>query len=164
MLRKTKKSLELLANGKQTITRELLLTVGFFVNDTGYIINQDTGAIFEYNGRYLRTTLFGNSMLHHGDTEFDIFNTKMIVGLFNFVVNRSTSEDGIYYRMYHDDKLQEGDNIKSSLIVGSSEGELRSNYYINDSYKYIDIIYQICNQELQIEHLLQYDLEDYKVR
>ena len=39
---------------------------------------------------------------------------------------------------------------------------IEANYYLNESYKYIDILFRICGMIPQIDLLSQYDLEDYR--
>lgn len=165
----SKKIDKMLYEGRKAITGDLLTVIGLFVDKNGYIIDSDTCKPFEYNGRCLRSTLFGCSITHHGDVEFDAFNVRMIVTLFNFILNRSTNEDGIYYRLSYEEKINvpNCDFQKSRLILGSSNGDIVSDYYFNDTYKYIDIIYKVCGNGLieeEINNLTTYDYIEYKIK
>ena len=162
-------SKKVLEEGRKYITGDLLTVIGLFVDNNGLIIDSDSCKPFEYNGRCLRSTLFGCNITHHGDIEFDIFNVRMITTLFNYVLNRSTSEDGIYYRLSYEEKISvpDSDYQKSRLIVGSSVNTLTSNYYFNDTFKYIDIIYRICDNGMimqEMNNLSTYDYIEYKIR
>lgn len=151
---------------KKMITSNLLLAIGFSVNENGYIIDTDTCTRFEFNGKHIRTTLFGNPITHYGDIELDIFNTRLMMTLLNFVMSRSTSEDGIYYRLYHEEKINDTKtNLqKSRLVIGSSNGNITTDYYFNDSFKYIESMLKISNAEDFIVDLCNHDRHEYKLK
>ena len=162
MLRKTKKNIEYLYQGKKSIIEQFIFAIGCYVSADGYILDQTTGLRYSCNGKWIRTRMFGSDLMQSGDMELDLFNNKTISSIFNQELNRISKEDGIYFRLYQEEKKQEGDYIKSALKLKSSEGDYTSNYYLIDSYKYIDILFRICGMIPQIDLLLQYDLEDYK--
>lgn len=151
---------------KKLITSNLLLAIGFSVNENGYIIDTDTYTRFEFNGKHIRTTLFGNPITHYGDIELDIFNTRLMVTLLNFIMSRSTSEDGIYYRLYHEEKINDSKtNLqKSRLVIGSSNGNINTEYYFNDSFKYIESMFKISNADNFIVDLINGDNPGYKLK
>ena len=162
----TKKLEKMLDNAKKEITSDLLLAIGFSVEQDGYLLNGDTCTRFEFNGRYLRSTLYGNPMIHHGDIEFDIFNVRLMQNVLNFILNRSTVEDGIYYRLYHEDRRSSMDpsnyNVESNLTIGSSVEDITTDYYINESYKYIEAMFKVTNNEQFIDFLKEYDNPEFK--
>ena len=162
----TKKLEKILDNAKKEITSDLLLAIGFSVEQDGYLINGDTCTRFEFNGRYLRSTLYGNPMIHHGDIEFDIFNVRLMQNVLNFVLNRSTAEDGIYYRLYHEDRRSSIDPsnnyVESNLTIGSSIEDISTNYYSNESYKYIEAMFKVTNNDQFIDFLKEYDNPEFK--
>lgn len=151
---------------KALITSSLLLAIGFSVNEDGYIIDTDTYTRFEFNGKHIRTTLFGNPITHFGDIELDIFNTRLMMTLLNFVMSRSTSEDGIYYRLYHEEKINDTKtNLqKSRLVIGSSNGNIDTDYYFNDSFKYIDAMMRISEADELAKELTNYDDHNFKLK
>lgn len=151
---------------KSLITSSLLLAIGFSVNEDGYIIDTDTYTRFEFNGKHIRTTLFGNPITHFGDIELDIFNTRLMMTLLNFVMSRSTSEDGIYYRLYHEEKINDTKtNLqKSRLVIGSSNGNIDTDYYFNDSFKYIEAMMKISEADELGRELSKYDDHNFKLK
>lgn len=162
MLRRTKKNLEYLEIGKKIITEQFLFAIGCYIGNDGYLLDQTTGLRYNCNGRWIRTRSFGNTIIHTGDIELDIFNYKIVSIIFNQELNRISSEDGIYFRLYQEERKQDGDYIRSAIVLKSSESDYISNYYLNESYKYIDILFRICGMIPQIDLLSQYDLEDYR--
>ena len=161
----TKKMEKLFKESKLEITDLLLLAIGFSVEKDGYLINGDTCNRFEFNGRYIRSTLHGNPMIHHGDIEFDIFNVRLMQNLLNFVLNRSTVEDGIYYRLYHEDRkvIDKTNNLtKSNLTIENSNADIITDYYNNDSYKYIEAMFRVANNDQSVEALRRLDYPEFK--
>ncbi len=165
MLKKTKQNVSYLEQGKKQITTDLLFAIGCYIDTDGYIINEETSERFQFNGRYLRSVLLGNSINHYGDIELDIFNTKLVSSILDWELKRSSIENGVYYRMYNSEVIDTPSGLRSKLTLSSTEKVYISNSYLNDSYKYIDIIYRLCySPDSALDHLLQYDLEDYKIR
>ena len=141
------------------------MAIGFSVEKDGYLINGDTCNRFEFNGSYIRSTLHGNTITNHWYIEFDIYKLRLMHNLLNFIVNRSSIEDGIYYRLYHEDRkvIDKTNNLtKSNLTIGNSNADIITDYYNNDSYKYIEAMFRVSNNDQSVEVLRRSDYPEFK--
>ena len=52
--------------------------------------------------------------------------------------------------------------IKSNLTIGNSNADIITDYYNNDSYKYIEAMFRVANNDQSVEALRRLDYPEFK--
>ena len=126
-------------------TQILMHEIGLDVDKENNIVDQDNGQPIHFNGKELKYNL-GEKKIHMGrnDIGFNpIDDTKIMSHLFSFYLNKKQEEDGTYFPVFFAVNNSEG---KTALQL-KGETSIKSEYFKNESLKYMDAILRINGTE-----------------
>ena len=147
------------------ITLMLLQALGFDIKN-GFVLDQDTFEKKMYRNKFLKYQISDQDqlVLHTNDILFNpLNNAKLVMDLFTQFLYKENLENNLYVQSHYPDVK----NDTTSLVIHKYNGTeieiIRSEYYINPSYPYVEMILGLfgfdCVNELKaLEELRKYAL------
>ena len=130
---------------KEEMYYNLFLEMGLFVNQQGYLQDQDTGIVIRYKDKFIKVSLNPNIPVYTGktDIEFDPKkNFNLMATLMGYYIDkREHGEEPIGYisqGIY--DKKEE---MLHSVFIKSQTGLYESDLYHNSYLGFIDCIFRM---------------------
>ena len=137
------------------ISRKIFRAIGLDVDNANKVIDQDTCRPIEFKGKCIKFTSDPdkNLLLAKNDILFDpINNTKLMSNLFGYYLTKLEEMENTVFNSYY---VKSGNEGRTALELKNESGTITSNYYNNDSIKYMDMILRL-NGESDI-NLNEYD-------
>lgn len=136
------------------INKIIMQEIGLGVDNYQKIIDQDTRETLLFKEKNMKYSSQNNVLIGRNDMIFDPINNRfLMMSLFDHFATKIEEEDGKYISIYYDVNGENGSALEAVV-----DGEkITSDYYNNDSLKYLDIIMQLNDAE-NIS-LKQYDKE-----
>ena len=130
---------------KVRVTQILMHEIGLDVDKENNIVDQDNGQPIHFNGKELKYNLGEKKIpIGRNDIGFNpIDDTKVMSHLFSFYLDKKQEEDGTYFPVYF---TVNNSNGKTALQL-KGENTIKSEYFKNESLKYIDAILKINGTE-----------------
>lgn len=161
-----KEKMELQENITKTereINNRIFQALGFDIKDS-FVIDQDNFKIVKFKKKNLKYPDSAEQVpMHTNDIIFDpLNNTKLAIELFNIFLKKELEENGLYIQIYY--AIVEGEKtaIEIQKVVGQEVQRLRSEFYKNPSYGYIEIILDISGVLLYPSSSYLHELEAFK--
>lgn len=137
---------------------KLMIEMGFSVDQDHRLLDQDFGTFVFFNGRYIKAKLNGvEPFINKHTVYFDpVGNVKFMRQLFQYYMAKIQRVDNRYFSVFYPIFNQKNG---SGCIEVKNENECyKSEYYYNESLRYIDIIFRISGEILDLSKF------DFKVR
>ena len=145
---------------QNNINSMLLAALGFDV-DSGYIVDQDNFSRIKINHGFLKYSPDGSDIpLHRKDVLFDPLNNRQLVNiLFKVFLNKEEESGDLYVKVFYPVQDKSG---TTAIQLRLENGILESQYYIDPSYGYIEIMIaslgvcsnmEICDSLKRLESL-----------
>lgn len=125
---------------------QLLLTIGLSVDTNHNIIDQDYGTIVYLNGKNIKAKRGSvEPFIRKTDIYFDpLNNMKLMRSLFQYFINKINDLDNRYFSVFFP---VYGDNGLVSVEIKSETESFKSDYFYNESLRYIDLIFKISGYD-----------------
>ena len=134
-------------------TRKVMQLTGLSESPTGYLMDEDTGAVIQFNGKQLKTF-----------NQFDVlgYNEMMFVPLFNITqmncvfsefLKRISEEDGMYFPISY---ITHSNKPGQAVVKDEHGNKYTSRTYTSDSVKLLDLMYKISEFPIE-EDLSRFD-------
>lgn len=125
---------------------ELLLAIGLSVDSNCNLIDQDYGTIVYLNGKNIKAKRGAiEPFIRRTDVYFDpVNNVKLMRTLFQYFINKINDLDNRYFSVFFPVFK---DNGSTAIEIKSETESFRSDYYYNESLRYIDLIFKISGYE-----------------
>jgi hypothetical protein len=139
------------------INKIIMQEIGLGVDAHQRVIDQDTRETLKFNEKNMKYSSQNSVILTKNDIPFDPIETRNLMSsLFNHFTQKIEQEDGTYVSTYYDINGDKGTALEA-VVNGE---KITSDYYGNDSLRYLDIIMRL-NGSNSI-NLKQYDTEEKK--
>lgn len=137
---------------------QLLLAIGLSVDVNHNLIDQDYGTIVYLNGKNIKAKRGSiEPFIRKTDVYFDpINNVKLMRTLFQYFINKINNLDNRYFSVFFPVSKENG---LISIEIKSELECFKSDYFYNESLRYIDLIFKISGYDYI--NIKQYD---FKVR
>lgn len=131
------------------LTYKLMCEIGLDIENS-YIIDQDFGALVHFNGRTLRYSEEKTDInLSRNDIFFDpLNNSRLMVMVFSYYLNKLHNTENRYFYIYY--PIYNNKNGTGSVEVKSDSEIYRSNEYISESLRYIDLIFKMSGTDIDL--------------
>lgn len=137
------------------INKIIMNEIGLGVDDHQKVIDQDTREILKFKDKNIKYSSQNSVVLTKNDILFDPFEAKNLMNcLFDHFTKKIEQEDSKYVARYYDLSSEDGTALEA-IVNGE---KVTSDYYNNDSLKYLDVIMQLNGSD--DINLKQYDTED----
>ena len=118
------------------INKVIMEEIGLTVDSSNRIMDQDTRALLSYREKNLKFSSQNSVTLTNNDIIFDPASNKAIMGsLFDHFLTKIEDEEGTYVSIHYE-KKNEDDNSTALVAIVDGE-EITTDYYNNDSLKYV---------------------------
>ena len=139
---------------KDPLNKEILEEIGLTVDQQKRVMDQDTRSHLTFNDKNIRYSSTGIVTVTPQDVIFDpASNKNMMMHLFNHFVAKIEDEDGVYVSNYYDIPAENGKGSSIEAIVDGKK--VRTNNYVNESLKYVDLIKTLNGRDAS--ELAQFD-------
>lgn len=138
---------------ERELNNDILRVSGFMIDsNTCNVLDEETFESVVLNGKNMRYSPDGKShALYHSDAIFNpIENRKQAGDLFKLFLSKEEEENGFYCKTFYDKRDKE-DEQKASIEMRTDEGIFQSDYYYNESLRYIDLMMKISNYDSNID-------------
>lgn len=137
---------------------QLLLAIGLSVDTNHNLIDQDYGTIIYLNGKNIKSNRGTiEPFIRKTDVYFDpINNVKLMRTLFQYFINKINDLDNRYFSVFFPVYK---DNGLISIEIKSELESFKSDYFYNESLRYIDLIFKISGY-----NFIDVKQYDFKVR
>ena len=121
------------------LNRRLMMEVGFDVGNHRRLVDQDTGTEIKFEGRYM---VAPDSKSGRNSVEFDpVNNVKQMSSIFGYYNQKVACEsDGQEEIKTYFPVETDASTGKGYIEARTQDGVIRSNEYVSDSLKYVDLI------------------------
>lgn len=147
---------------RDPLNRIIMEDIGLTVDPNNKIMDQDTRQELKYKDKSMRYSSQNSVVLTQADMAFDPASNKSLMNnLFDHYLTKIEDEDGTYVPIYYEERNPDGQG--TGLIAkihregSATEEVLKTQYYNNDSLKYVEMIRQI--NESSNTNLSEYDSE-----
>lgn len=137
------------------LNKVIVDVIGLTTTEQCRVVDQDTGEQLIYKDKTMRYSSTNSVPCTKQDVIFDPASNKGQMGaLFDHFTHKIADEEDIYVKMSYEKVDPETD--KSALIYEVNGEKVTTNYYNNDSLKYVEAIERLNGAE-NLEYLKQYD-------
>lgn len=141
---------------KNPLNKVIMEEIGLTVDSSNRVMDQDTRAILSYKDKNMKYSSQNSVTLTNQDIIFDPASNKTVMGsLFNHFLGKIEEEDGTYVSLHYEKRNEE--NNSSALVAVVNGEEVCTDYYNNDSLKYVEMIKHL--NEAEDTDLHSYDSE-----
>ena len=134
----------MLNNDSKLINNVLIQKIGLELDDQNHLIDQDTGQPLHFNGKIIKYNHTNINRLAKNEVEFDpLNNTSMANYLCGYYIEKMNAEEETDINIYS----QSNKDRDTPGIVEARQNDMiiKSDTYVKDSLKYIDLINKIDN-------------------
>jgi len=137
------------------LNKIIMYEIGLTVDNHQRVIDQDTREQLKFKDKNIKYSSQNSVVLTKNDIPFDPAETRNLMSsLFDHFARKVEEQDDIYISRYYDIT----DNEKGTALEVIVDGKkITSDFYKNDSLRYLDVIMQI-NGSKKVD-LKQYDVE-----
>ncbi|MGL5751123.1 MAG: hypothetical protein ACRCXT_11385 [Paraclostridium sp.] len=137
-----------LINNVTDIQSALLKEIGLAVDADHNIIDLDYGNQLFMHGKNIKVIVNGViPVITQHDILFDpINNPKLMNLIFNYHIQKLQSMEGMYFSVFY----PVYDEMKARLEIKGDEYTYSSKYYYNECLRYIDLIFQIRGDDIDL--------------
>lgn len=129
---------------------KLLMEIGLDIDTEHRLVDQDFGTFVFFNGKHIKAKRNGiEPFINKHTVYFDpVGNVKFMRQLFQYYINKINQLDGVYFPVFFPIFNQE--NRTGCIEMKNEEGSFRSEYYHNETLRYIDMIFRISGEILDL--------------
>lgn len=146
---------------------ELLQTLDIKVNPDGTLLEKDTNTIIYFNGMKVKATIDKNDIKYTGEGEisFDVLgNVRLITTLFGHYLDKKQAEGMKFLSYFPTEKISEiefgkgrekhTEDVKYTNITlkHDSANSISSKFYHNKNLKFIDIIFALEDDNVDLSN------------
>lgn len=126
---------------------QLILAMGLSVDTNNNLIDQDYGTIVYLNGKNIKAKRGPvEPFIRKTDIYFDpVNNVKLMRSLFQYYINKITELDNRYFSVYF--PVFGSENGLVAIEIKNERESYRSDYFFNESLRYIDLILKISGYD-----------------
>ncbi len=137
-------------NNINDLEYKLMMEIGLSVDNEHRLIDQDFGTFVFLNGKYIKAKLNGvEPFINRHTIYFDpVGNVKFMRHLFQYYMTKINKLDNKYFSVFYPIFNQE--NGTGCLEVKNENEYYKSEYYYNESLRYIDIIFRISGEVVDL--------------
>lgn len=122
--------------------------------DFDYKVYKDNHNFFTIDGEEVYVNIDDNSEITYKHLDI-IHNKHHVICLFRYSIEKIYRDKGIRIYVYFEERM----NNKVALVVKTESSTIRSKYYFNHCFAYIDILMRLNNVYIDLE---QYDIQKIK--
>ena len=136
------------------INKIIMQEIGLGVDNHQKVMDQDTRETLKFKDKNIKYSSQNNVIITKNDIPFDPYETRNLMSsLFDHFTEKMNEEEDVYVSMYYDIPGDKGTALEA-VVNGE---KIKSDYYTNDSLRYLDLIMQINGSDKTV--LRQYDSE-----
>ena len=133
------------------LEQKLMMEIGLSVDLEHTVTDQDFGTYLSLHGKYIKAKRNGIEPFvnRHSSIYFDpVRNVKFMRYLFQYYMTKIQKLDNRYFSVFFPTYNQE--TGAGCIDIKNETESYRSKYYYNEALRYIDIIFRISGEEIDL--------------
>lgn len=134
-------------------TRKVMQLAGLSESPTGYLMDDDTGNVIQFNGKQLKTFNKFDIIGYNEMMFVPLFNKTQMNCIFSYFLERIANDEGIYFPISY---ITHSNKPGQAVVKDEHNNKIVSRTYTNDSVKLLDLMYKISEFPIE-EDLSRFD-------